>query len=169
MEETPFDSLTRGLNRDLSGLMDPEGSRSTRPSRLSVVFGMPDMPLGLAQPRAESFGQQPFESLSDRFAREIAIFPLANRVVINKYGAFIPQSIFGAETDLAYKEERNESGSINITVHPRLNRRTVIQIPNNFEKPIRRDDPIFDIGTEPVTCGIPDASENLDKYLYGGE
>lgn len=28
-------------------------------------------------------------------------------------------------------------------------------------------DPIFDIGREPVGGGISDASENLDKYLYG--
>jgi hypothetical protein len=31
------------------------------------------------------------------------------------------------------------------------------------------DDPIFNIGRGPVACGISDASENLDKYLYGGE
>ena len=127
------------------------------------------MTFALSQPRVESFGQKPFESLSDRFTHEIAVFPLANRVVINRFGAFIPQSIFGAETELAYKEERNQSGAINITVHPKFSRRNLIEIPHNFEKPLRRDDPIFDIGKEPVTCGIPDASENLDKYLYGGE
>ena len=35
--------------------------------------------------------------------------------------------------------------------------------------PAGSDDPIYDIGKEPVTCGVPDASENLDKYLYGVE
>lgn len=172
MEETPFDSLARGLNRDLSGLLDPGGSalsKSTQPSRLGAVFGMPDMAFGLVQSRAKSFGQEPFESLRNRFAHEIAVFPLANRVVINKFGAFIPQSIFGTETDLTYKEERNQSGAIKITVHPKHSRRNLIEVPDNFDKPIRRDDPIFDIGREPVACGIPDASENLDKYLYGGE
>jgi virulence-associated protein VagC len=32
--------------------------------------------------------------------------------------------------------------------------------------PIRKTDPIFEFGTDPVACGAPDASENLDKYLY---
>jgi len=35
--------------------------------------------------------------------------------------------------------------------------------------PVGKDDPIYDIGKEPVVCGVSDASENLDKYLYGGE
>jgi virulence-associated protein VagC len=32
--------------------------------------------------------------------------------------------------------------------------------------PISKTDPIFEFGTDPVSCGAPDASENLDKYLY---
>jgi hypothetical protein len=35
--------------------------------------------------------------------------------------------------------------------------------------PAGRDDPIYDIGKDPVRSGVSDASENLDKYLYGGE
>ena len=35
--------------------------------------------------------------------------------------------------------------------------------------PVGKDDPIYDIGKESVVCGVSDASENLDKYLYGGE
>ena len=35
--------------------------------------------------------------------------------------------------------------------------------------PAGKDDPIYDIGKEPVESGISDASENLDKYIYGGE
>lgn len=34
---------------------------------------------------------------------------------------------------------------------------------------IREDDPIYDIGKDPVTLDITDASENLDRYIYGGE
>jgi len=30
--------------------------------------------------------------------------------------------------------------------------------------PAGKDDPIYDIGKEPVACGVSDASENLDKY-----
>jgi hypothetical protein len=35
--------------------------------------------------------------------------------------------------------------------------------------PAGKDDPIYDIGKDPVACGVSDASENLDKYVYGGE
>ena len=182
MDEQPFESLARGLNKDLSGLLDTDLNKSsTRPLRLAPLFGMTNVPIGMAQRREESFGQQPFEFLSERFAHEIAVFPLTNHVVINKSGAFIPQSIFGTETDLAYKEERNQNGAITITVHPKQpaapaakqhqfgSARGLIKISDDFDEPLRRDDPIFDIGREPVACGVPDASENLDKYLYGGE
>lgn len=30
---------------------------------------------------------------------------------------------------------------------------------------IARTDPIFTLGTQPVTTGVADASENLDEYL----
>jgi len=33
--------------------------------------------------------------------------------------------------------------------------------------PILKSDPIFELGKNPVLCGISDASENHDKYLYG--
>lgn len=33
--------------------------------------------------------------------------------------------------------------------------------------PIVTDDPILKLGTHPVSCGIADASEKHDKYLYG--
>lgn len=32
--------------------------------------------------------------------------------------------------------------------------------------PKMMDDPILGLGTNPVSCGAPDASENLDHYLY---
>ena len=35
--------------------------------------------------------------------------------------------------------------------------------------PLGKKDPIYDIGKNPVKLGIPDASENLDKYVYGNE
>ena len=34
--------------------------------------------------------------------------------------------------------------------------------------PITEDDPIFELGKNPVACGLPDASEQHDKYLYNG-
>jgi virulence-associated protein VagC len=33
--------------------------------------------------------------------------------------------------------------------------------------PIIKDDPILDLGKRPVECGVPDASEHHDRYLYG--
>ena len=33
--------------------------------------------------------------------------------------------------------------------------------------PTTKLDPILDLGTNPVKCGVPDASEHHDKYLYG--
>jgi hypothetical protein len=151
MEEKPFESLARGLNKDLGLLLHTEEaapSKSSRPSRLGSVFGLPDVPIGMAQGREKSFGQQPFESQSDRFAHEIVIFPLTNHVVINKSGAFIPQSIFGTGTDLAYEEERNQNGAINITVHPKQpavpatkqpqfgSARGLIKMSNDFDEPL---------------------------------
>ena len=35
--------------------------------------------------------------------------------------------------------------------------------------PVGEKDPIFNIGKNPVKLGITDASENLDKYIYGDE
>lgn len=34
--------------------------------------------------------------------------------------------------------------------------------------PTAKTDPISCLGKRPVKCGLPDASENHDKYLYGG-
>jgi virulence-associated protein VagC len=33
--------------------------------------------------------------------------------------------------------------------------------------PTTRGDPILDLGQNPVECGVPDASERHDQYLYG--
>jgi hypothetical protein len=34
-------------------------------------------------------------------------------------------------------------------------------------RPIEKDDPIFQLGTKPLSCGIKDGSEEHDKYIYG--
>ena len=31
------------------------------------------------------------------------------------------------------------------------------------------NDPIWEMGNDPVTCGLPDASANHDRYLYQGD
>ena len=33
--------------------------------------------------------------------------------------------------------------------------------------PVVQDDPIWNLGTNPVSCDTNDASENLDLHLYG--
>lgn len=33
--------------------------------------------------------------------------------------------------------------------------------------PAPAEDPIFEFGRNPIRAGVTDASENLDKYLYG--
>lgn len=35
--------------------------------------------------------------------------------------------------------------------------------------PKAKDDPIFKLGSSPVACGAPDASEDLDRYLYAAD
>lgn len=32
--------------------------------------------------------------------------------------------------------------------------------------PKAKEDPLLKLGANPVVCGVPDASENLDDYLY---
>jgi len=33
--------------------------------------------------------------------------------------------------------------------------------------PARAEDPIFELGRHPIKADVTDASENLDKYVYG--
>ena len=33
--------------------------------------------------------------------------------------------------------------------------------------PLAKDDPILNLGKHPVVCGVSDASEHHDSYLYG--
>ncbi len=34
-------------------------------------------------------------------------------------------------------------------------------------RPVTKSDPILELGKNPVRCGLSDASEHHDKYLYG--
>ena len=170
--DEPFESLSRGLNKDLGALLGPKGKSPSLTRgliQLAPLYGMPNFPMGLARGREESVNQKPFESLSDHFVQEIAVFPVTNRVVINKFGAFVPQSIFGSETELAYRKNRNPNGTVNITVHSINQSELPTKAPVARERRFQRDDPIFEIGKNPVACSTPDASEDLDKYLYGVE
>ncbi|MCP4349144.1 MAG: hypothetical protein GY795_26995 [Desulfobacterales bacterium] len=33
--------------------------------------------------------------------------------------------------------------------------------------PVEKNDPIFQLGTKPVPCGVTDGSEKHDSYIYG--
>jgi hypothetical protein len=151
MEEKPFDSLARGLNKDLSSLMDTAalgGPKRVLGIPLAPAFGVGDLTLGMGTSSKTTFAHQPFPSLSDEFAKQIAVFPLGNHVVINRFGAFIPQSIFGNQTDIGYKEEKLPDGAIRVTVHgkkattPLLKRpqfgsaRGQIKMSDDFDEPL---------------------------------
>jgi hypothetical protein len=41
-----------------------------------------------------------------------------------------------------------------------------VPLKHELSKIKSKDDPIWELGTNPVVCDITDASENLDRYLY---
>lgn len=63
---------------------------------------------------------------------------------VTKTGVLIPKKLL---KDVDEVEIRKQNGSIVVS-------------------PIAKRDPIYSLGTRPVRCGVPDASEALDKYLY---
>ncbi len=152
MEENPFESLARGLDRDLSAL--PVGAKPNQSNRALLIsvapaFGMSTVPVRSGSWHPRPFGEQPLESLSDRFVEQIAVFPVAKHVVINKFGAYVPQSLFGLETEIAYREVPSSDGSINITIHPKQpptlpvkrpqfgSARGLIKISDDFDEPLQ--------------------------------
>ena len=44
--------------------------------------------------------------------------------------------------------------------------RKILETKNISSNYLDEDDPIYDLAKDPVDCGVTDASENLDKYLY---
>lgn len=69
------------------------------------------------------------------------------RTKVNENGVLIPKDLLTGITEV---DIRKQNGVIVVT-------------------PAGKDDPILSIGEDPVVSGVSDASENLDKYLYGGE
>lgn len=148
----PFESLTRGLDRDLGILFVTERSNQIgtgNSSQLGAGFGVggSNVPLRLTKSLQNNAGRQTFDQLTDRFSGQIVVFPLIDRVVINEFGAFIPKSLFGSQTDLAYTEQRNPRGEINISVHAKPvvvpavrpqfgSARGLIRISDDFDEPL---------------------------------
>ncbi len=120
IEEKPFESLAMGLDRDLSSLLEQKPNQPNRGTLGGVLSPLgANLPLGMASKQPKPGTQEPLESLSDRFAQQIAVFPISKHVVINKFGAYVPQALFGLETEIAYRQLANPDGTINVTIHPR--------------------------------------------------
>lgn len=126
IEEKPFESLALGLNRDLSGLLLPKANEPNR-GTFSGVFPLlgPNVTLGMRSQYSKVAAQEPLESLSDRFAQQIAIFPISKQVVINEFGAYVPQALFGLETQITYRQLANPDGTLNVTIHPKESTPTI--------------------------------------------
>jgi hypothetical protein len=124
MEENPFESLSKGLHKNLNLVF--EGQKSEHPDTPALIRvasalsngTLPTIAMGTVQKRTNG---PAFAPLSDQFVQSLAVFPLAGHVVINKYGAYIPQSIFGNQTEITYEQERSADGTIRVSVHPTLN------------------------------------------------
>ena len=88
---------------------------STYPSPLSrsMYLGFPPELQG-----AFSTGQATFnEHLSgDRFSSGVAIFPRSNRIIVNEYGVFIPQSVLGNDVVVATETEPLAKQGIRVIV-----------------------------------------------------
>ena len=129
MEENPFESLSKGLHKDLSLAFQTQ--RSEQPDTPALIRvasalsngSLPTIAMGTVQNKSRG---PVFEPLSDQFVQPLAVFPLAGHVVINKYGAYIPQSIFGTQAKITYEQERSADGTIRVSVHPTLN--TISQV-----------------------------------------
>ena len=91
------------------------------------------------------------------------------RIKISEHGVVIPKEFFEGATEVDIRkqngiivvvptEQEDASGAPRQTLHQA---RSWADIPKN--------DPIYDIGKNPVTLDITDASENLDRYIYGAE
>jgi hypothetical protein len=68
-------------------------------------------------------------------------------VKVTEDGVMIPKKLLNGAEEVEIRRERN----------------LILVIPKG------EADPIFKLGTDPVACNLPDASENLDKYLYGND
>lgn len=66
------------------------------------------------------------------------------KVKVTEAGVVIPKKLLAGVAEVEIRKERDI-----ILVVPAL-----------------KEDPIFMLGTNPVRCDIPDASEHPDKYLY---
>ena len=67
------------------------------------------------------------------------------KIKVTDYGIAIPKRFFKGIEEVEVRKKHDF-----ITVVPKA-----------------KEDSVFRLGVNPVPCGTPDASENLDKYIYG--
>jgi hypothetical protein len=65
---------------------------------------------------------------------------------VTEQGVLVPREFFGVAEEV---EIRKENGVVVVL-------------------PIGDEDPIWNLGKDPITCGVTDASVNHDKYIYDG-
>jgi hypothetical protein len=126
VQQNPFESLAKGIDKNPSLVFEEDSIAS---SSIVVPVALTNGALPRLTVRHTSHPNLMREPLSDRFIEPIVAFPLAKRVVINQYGAFVPQSIFGAQTQITFEEERSLDGTIRITIHPTIETRSKVGIP----------------------------------------
>ena len=92
------------------------------------------------------------------------------RTKVSEQGLVIPKELLSGITEVDIRKQNGiivvvptEGGNSSQASTEILlrNARSWVDIP--------KDDPIHDIGKDPITLDVTDASENLDRYLYGGE
>jgi virulence-associated protein VagC len=63
---------------------------------------------------------------------------------VTEQGVLIPKEFLAGIEEVEIRQEDNQ----------------IVIVPAN------KGDPILDLGKDPVTCGVPDASDHHDSYLY---
>jgi hypothetical protein len=67
------------------------------------------------------------------------------RTKVTEHGVLIPKNLLEGIDEVEIRKERN----------------VIVVVP------VMADDPILDLGRQPVTVDVDDASANHDHYLYG--
>jgi hypothetical protein len=67
------------------------------------------------------------------------------RTKVTEHGVLIPKNLLEGIDEVEIRKERN----------------VIVVVP------VMADDPILDLGRQPVTIDVDDASANHDHYLYG--
>ena len=78
------------------------------------------------------------------------------KLPVTESGVNLPKAWFGNATEV---EVRRENGHLEVEV--------VGLSPSALSEPYDTADPIWNLGKRTSDLAISDASENLDKYLYG--